>query len=189
MRLNQKSGGFSLMEVNMAIFVMAVGVLSIVALFPLGVRESTQSQSDLKQSMFADYMLSALVSAASNPGVSWNEWGTWARNHSLARSDERDVFQITGLHAKPRFPGFLDDVVIAAADQYNNSQSGNITLVRDKSYAVYCVPVPGDSSLIMGILVRSLHMDTSDMNNDECLRRLESQPVYYAEVRFQGTIP
>ena len=42
-----KHSGFSLIEVNMAVFVLAIGVLSMAALYPLGLRESIQSQADL----------------------------------------------------------------------------------------------------------------------------------------------
>ena len=61
----KKRTGFSLIEVNMAIFVMAIGVLSIVALFPLGLRESFQGNADLKQSATADYYLNQVVAIAS----------------------------------------------------------------------------------------------------------------------------
>ena len=66
-----KRSGFSLIEVNMAVFVLAIGVLSMAILFPLGLRESMQSQADLKQSMFADYLLNVAVAAASSPQVTW----------------------------------------------------------------------------------------------------------------------
>ena len=39
--------GFTLMEVNLAIFIMAVAVLGMVALYPLGFRESEQSRDDV----------------------------------------------------------------------------------------------------------------------------------------------
>jgi Tfp pilus assembly protein PilV len=73
MKTQQRQNGFSLMEVNMAIFVMAVGILGMVALYPLGLRESTQGQADLKQAMFADYVLKQLVAAASQTNITWTE--------------------------------------------------------------------------------------------------------------------
>ena len=168
----------------MAIFVMAVGVLSLAALFPLGLRESVQSQADLKQSMFADYMLNTIVSAVSSPDLSWDQWwGQWAQDRSLIRFKEGDM--VSNLDY---LPPFLESVVMAAASAYNAEQPSNLQLERNISYAVYCVPVPGHSSMVMGILVRSLSMDTSVMETEEKKRRLEAQPVYYAEARFQGRI-
>lgn len=66
--------GFSLVEVNMAIFVMAIGILSMAVLFPLGLRESNQGLADLKQSSLADYLLNQAVAAAQLPDVKWSEW-------------------------------------------------------------------------------------------------------------------
>ena len=186
MRRVKKIRGFSLMEVNMAIFVMAIGVLSMVALFPLGIRESIQSQEDLKQSMFADYMLNAIVSVVSSPTLPWSDWSQWALEHQLTRIAEGDpVYDLKNL------PLFVENAVKKAEMEYNSSGHPS-QLNRNQTYAVYCVPVipgdPGHSSLVMGILVRSLSMDTSDMDPEEMMRRLEAQPVYYAEARFQGTI-
>ena len=184
-RGQKKRSGFSLMEVNMAIFVMAVGVLSMVALFPLGIRESVQSQADLKQTMFADYLLNAIVSAASNPDLPWlAQWRSWALNNSL-EGEEAD-YQVQNLNT---LPNFVETIVNHAETEYNRDQPSRLQLRRNETYAVYCVPVSGHSSLIMGILVRSLSMDTSEMDAEEMRRRLEAQPVYYAEVRFQGAIP
>ena len=39
--------GFTLMEVNLAIFIMATGVLAMVSLYPLGYRENQQSRDDV----------------------------------------------------------------------------------------------------------------------------------------------
>ena len=40
--------GFSLMEVNLAVFIMATGVLAMVSLYPLAYRENSQSVEDVK---------------------------------------------------------------------------------------------------------------------------------------------
>jgi len=51
---------------------------------------------------------------------------------------------------------------------------------------MYCFLVRGSSDRVMGIMVRSLDMDTSNMNDKEKIKRLEAQPSYYAEARFMG---
>lgn len=61
--------GFSLIEVSMAVFVLALGVLALMALFPAGLREGVNAQSDMRQAMFADYVLSTARAAAAQPGV------------------------------------------------------------------------------------------------------------------------
>ena len=46
--------GFSLIEVNIAILVVAGGLLSMFSLFPAGLRMSTAAMSDTRQALFAD---------------------------------------------------------------------------------------------------------------------------------------
>ena len=74
MNAAQHRAGFSLMEVNMAVFVMAIGILGMVALFPLGLREGVQARADLKQSMFADHALNQLVAILSQTNMTWQIW-------------------------------------------------------------------------------------------------------------------
>lgn len=61
--------GFSLIEVNMAIFVLAGGALALMALFPLGLRESLASRQEMRLSAFAERLLGAAQIAASDPDV------------------------------------------------------------------------------------------------------------------------
>ena len=68
--------GFTLMEVNLAIFIMAVGLLAMVAIYPLAYRESQQSQDDVKASAVADCVLNTLTAALSSRNITWNDWET-----------------------------------------------------------------------------------------------------------------
>ena len=61
--------GFSLIEVNMAIFVLAGGALALMALFPLGLRDSLASRNEMRLSAFAERLLGAAQIAASDPAV------------------------------------------------------------------------------------------------------------------------
>ena len=45
---------FTLIEVNLAIFIMAGGVLAMISLYSLGFRESRQSREDVASSAMAD---------------------------------------------------------------------------------------------------------------------------------------
>jgi type II secretory pathway pseudopilin PulG len=197
--MKRKRSGFSLIEVQMAIFVVAVGVLSMVALYPLGLRESVLSQEELKQSMFADYILNVAVAAACNTNLTWsgpNGWGQWAAQNTIAdqtwllqTSPNADA-RVTGLEAN-RLPAFMKNALVMAEQEYNRTQPAGLQRnylggSSEPTYAVYCIPVPGFSRQVMGIMVRSLDMDTRGMDPKEIIRRLEAQPVYYAEARFQG---
>ena len=68
--------GFTLMEVNLAIFIMAVALLGMVALYPLGFRESQQSRSDVIEAVLADGILNPLVATLStcSSNMTWSAW-------------------------------------------------------------------------------------------------------------------
>ena len=64
--------GFTLVEVTLAISVMAVGVLTIISLFGFGYRESSQSNEDVASAAYADAVISQLVMAIGQTNVSWS---------------------------------------------------------------------------------------------------------------------
>jgi Tfp pilus assembly protein PilV len=178
-----KRSGFSLIEVNMSVFVLAIGVLSMAVLYPLGLRESIQSQADLKQSMFADYVLNMAVAAASSTNVNWSEWSLWAGTYNMGGSDPGTEFSINDQCV----PGFVGNVVFPAVKEvYNPNQLPGFRHTRNQTFAIYCVMAQGPSDRIMGILFRSLDVDTSKMTTREKIKRLEAQPTYYAEAHFMG---
>ena len=166
MKTDKGQAGFSLMEVNMAIFVMAVGILGLVALFPLGLRESTQGQADLKQSMFADYMLNQAVAAASRSDVTWTEWEGWAGSH---RPREQSTVSL-GNSVPPFIAKYLTTPDWANAPK------------KDQQYKIACCLVPGFSDRIIGIMVQSSDLVKSVSKYNQ----FSNNPVYYAEVMFQG---
>ena len=66
--------GFTLMEVNLAILIMAGGVLAMVSLYPLAFSESRQSSDDIAAAAFADGVLAPLTAALSSPTIKWSDW-------------------------------------------------------------------------------------------------------------------
>jgi len=168
MKTTKKQGGFSLMEVNVAIFVMAIGILGLVALYPLGLRESTQGQADLKQSMLADYLLNQAVAAASSTNVTWTEWTAWANNY---RPSEGDAMTLNASSV----PDFVKKYL------KNNKPDWNKAPDEENQYRIRCCLVPGFSDRIMGILVMS-----TDLESVREYSQYSNNPVYYAEAMFQG---
>lgn len=124
--------GFSLMEVNMAVFVLSVGILSMIVLYPLGLRESMQGQADIKQSMFADYMLNQAVGIASQTNITWTQW------HS-----------VDGL-APGNWPSFIQN-------EMDKPSWTDAPQLGDR-YEVSCALVPGMSDRVMGIMIQSTDM-------------------------------
>lgn len=55
-----KNAGFSLVEVNLAIFVVAVGMLTLFSLFPAGLRQVATSHEATQEALFADYVFSTM---------------------------------------------------------------------------------------------------------------------------------
>ena len=72
-RIRQRSG-FTLLEVNLAIFIMATGVLVMCGLYSLGFRENRQSVEDVASAAFADAYPGPLVQGLSATNMEWSTW-------------------------------------------------------------------------------------------------------------------
>ena len=166
MRQHYRKAGFSLMEVNMAVFVMAVGILGLVALFPLGLRESYQGKADLQQSMFADYALNQLVAALSQTNITWSEWcqldhTCWPESMTVS-GDSR---------SKANLPDEVKSVL---------ELPGNWTVDYRIFFDLVSKTEDRPSRRLLGISVRSTDIDVDSWQN------YTNNPLYYAEVMFQG---
>lgn len=67
-----KAGGFSLIEVSLAIFVVASGMLIMFSLFPSGLRQVETAQTSTQEALFGDYVLSTL--RAESLKLSSSDW-------------------------------------------------------------------------------------------------------------------
>jgi hypothetical protein len=72
-QLRKGARGFSLVEVNLAILLVALGMLALFALFPSALREADTAITDTHTALFADYVLSGLEANASGM-TNWNTW-------------------------------------------------------------------------------------------------------------------
>ena len=180
-----RKAGFSLMEVNMAVFVMAVGIMSLVGLFPLGLRESYQGKADLQQAMFADYALNQLVAALSQTNLYWSEW---LRMDGTAYPDS--VKQGKRTWAKTPLPSHTDfdfEDKLDLPGAWTVAGKG----MQPKHYRIFFdilrmdtdtkpLSVEKPSDRVMGIAVRSTDIDAPAYEN------YTNNVLYYAEVMFQG---
>ena len=71
---------FTLMEVNLAILIMAVGVLTMTSLYPLGFRESEAAHEDVRAAVVAEEVLGKLSAALSSRNITWEKWRAAAEN-------------------------------------------------------------------------------------------------------------
>ena len=63
---------FTLIEVNLAMLIMAGGILAMVSLYSLGYRENSQSREDVAGAALADAVMSPIVMAASATNLKWS---------------------------------------------------------------------------------------------------------------------
>lgn len=169
---------FTLMEVNLAILIMATGILSMVSLYSLGFRESSQSREDVAGAAFAEAVISPLVMACSSPDVKWSQfrdewhypsekgWGHYLdENKGVVTSNPEDdcVSAFNAVMSKMRSCG-ARDIDVGYPESSRNGLNGALVVTHEKD------------SPIVRIAFRATDKPGS----------LLAQPMYYTEVRFQG---
>ena len=175
-----KRFGFTLIEVNLAIFVMAVGVLSLVSLYSFGYRENQQSAEDVQAAAVSEYCLNAMVAALSSTHMSWtawrglgmqpaNGWGEYAGDGTGSGTSNNDV---TGAVRPNTYPSALAEGVFNRV----MSAAGFSASFNVGDLCVGIVLTPSSNYRTYSVAVR-------------CGRRaatLVNQPLYYSEVYYQG---
>ncbi len=81
---------FSLIEVNLAILLLAVGLFGLLSLFPLGLQESKQNVSDTYEAMFADHIFNSFQGKASLV----TNWSEWTDNPAFKSMLEEDLYPL-----------------------------------------------------------------------------------------------
>ena len=178
--------GFTLIEVNLAMFVMAVGTLGLVSLYTLGYRENQQSSEDVQAAAVADKLLNSMVAALSSTNMTWEAWskiGTVPNEGWLEYVNESGQGQTIDNdsqvnNSETSFnPVSKSEANTLAAKAFNAavSASGSLSSSFD-SQGMACGVVICQNGPTCSIAVR-------------CARRaatLVYQPLYYTEVYFQG---
>ena len=170
---------FTLIEVNLAMLIMAGGILSVVGLYALGFRENRQSREDVSAAAFADAVISPLVMAMSSTNVTWNSfkrefrfpnkkgWGAYFNDRGIVASNPRGQAQ----------------------SAYSQVQSW---LNYNENMPSYAGP-ENDSKMTYGIVVMHEENAATAMIAfravpNESYGQLLSMPMFFTEVRFQGTV-
>ena len=180
------------MEVNLAIFIMAVGLLAMVALYPLAYRESRQSKDDVKAAAAADCVLNTLTAALSSRNIEWDDW-------------------VQGINSAVQTKGWLaycDETQNSYAPKKRNQVNAEAKRVFDALAGInkdYKPSWPVDSELVCAIVAQWGHLPIRQQGNRPRMhmerdysrvaislrmtRRagdLLAQPIFYTEVHFQG---
>ena len=166
------------MEVNLAILVMATGILSVVGLYSFGFRENRQSAEDVAAAAYADAVLSPLIMAISSTNVTWNKFSNlasfpdnrgWAayinQSAGLVTSDPDPTAQGVYGHVKGAL-GDADGILSHWPSEASGGLKAGVVLMHDRGSAV------------VGLSFRATKIPAL----------LLAAPMYYTEVRFQGTV-
>ncbi|HBA84950.1 MAG TPA: hypothetical protein DCZ95_12720 [Verrucomicrobia bacterium] len=72
----RKDAGYSLVEVSLALLVVAIGLLAVFGLFPEGLNATRAAVDDTEVAAFADYVFSSLDFEAANTNELWDDFET-----------------------------------------------------------------------------------------------------------------
>ena len=195
--------GFTLMEVNLAIFIMAVAILGMVALYPLGFRESQQARSDVVESVVADGILNPLVATLStcSSNMTWQAWkgilgnsAVYPNNGWLAYcGDTRSLTPRSRQAVNGTAAGVISKIASAsgqfnsvgdAQSIFNQCNSKGITCALVASYGE--LPTFGNASGSQGYYMTDYSRIVLCLRLSKRAAQLFEQPAFYAEVHFQG---
>lgn len=173
--------GFTLMEVNLAMFIMAMGTLGLVSLYSFGYRENQQSNEDVQAAAVASRALNTMVAALSSTNMTWTAWrgigaqpaegwGKYAGDGTNAGSVQNDGSS----KSSP-----LSDPSSVARSVFNKvvGASGSSGNFDDQGMALGIVVTPSSDYRVYSVAIRAGKRPAT----------LCFQPLYYTEVYFQGT--
>ncbi len=66
-------GGFTLVEINLVLLLVGIGLVALLGLFPVGLRQAGLATGDTVQALFADRVLNTLQARASEI-TDWAKW-------------------------------------------------------------------------------------------------------------------
>ena len=192
-RIRAYRRGFTLLEVNLAVFVMATGVLSICALYSLGFREYRQSVEDVAGAAWAEAYLSPLVQGLSATNMPWSAWtqigdepsSSTTRNRSVADG----VWPGAGWSAYVQSPNVIGKEIRyrvvgsprSIADSAWNGVNGQVK----SPYNGVKPSIPTDFEYALVVTRRGTVIQLAF----RCARRRETlmlMPTFVTEVRFNG---
>ena len=192
--MRRMNRAFTLIEVNLAIFIMAAGVLAMVSLYSLGFRESRQSEEDVSAAGFADAFFAPLVSELSSTNMTWQRWsqiGDTPQSDSSGGADPKlasdgvtqngkgwgAYVRSVGTEKSSRFRvqdcnSLADQVFSEILGKAQDGVSRQRPSMKPEYYGLVATRRGGTISLAFRASRRK------DL--------LMSQPIYYTEVHFQG---
>jgi type II secretory pathway pseudopilin PulG len=171
---------FTLIEVNLAMLIMAGGILSIVGLYAFAFRESRQSREDVAATAIADSVISPLVCALSATNVTWSSFrslGNYPGNNGWGDYLDRSKGVVT---QNPQGKARSVFSSVTGALRYNGAYDGPTefpsTALNGTGMSCGLVVQHEQDSAVVRISCRATKLPGA----------LLSMPMFYTEVRFQG---
>lgn len=196
------------MEINLAIFIMAVAVLGMVALYPLGFRENQHSREDVFAAAVADGILNPLVAALSATNLTWKAWQEMLGSPNSGNivyvypSGGWNAYCDNDFNPRPKsqINNTTKDVISHFCKAYRDETKNVDNPAQDASGTLQ------DSGMCAALVVTTGRIGTGNggtlKGGEQCehdysrlvlaLRvsrraaQLLEQPVFYTEVRYQG---
>ena len=186
---------FTLMEVNLAVFIMAVGVLPMASLYPLGFRESQQSRDDVHAAITANEVLGQLTAALSSRNIEWKKWkecmedaveesnkgGAGAGWFSYFESGKNNSYQVRRRGSVNDHAQSVFGKLVKAVEGATEKPSWN----PDSKYA-YGLVVQWGKRIVDGIDCDDYSRVSISFRMSRRSGALMTAPLYYMEVHFQG---
>lgn len=177
--------GFTLMEVNLAILIMAGGVLAMVSLYPLGYRENQQSRDDVWAAAEADRIFNQLHATLSERAIEWSKWKNAVQ--SLKSSvGNWNKYCNTGEGWTPKRKDTINEtagVALSTLAGIAPAKADNLTFDNKRVYAI--VVQPGRIRY-NGETVEDWTRIAVSMRISRSAGTLFSQPIFFTEIHFQG---
>lgn len=182
--------GFTLMEVNLAIFIMAAGVLAMVSLYPLGYRENQQSKDDVKAAAAADAVFNQIRGALSQRSLTWNDWKQAVQNAvNVTGEGERNggwaAYCETGSGFTPKKKGTINATGKQVFNALVSKSSPKPSWPLDNAYVCALVAQPGYVR-VPGNVLKDWSRVAISMRVSRNAGALFAQPIYFTEIHFQG---
>ena len=179
--------GFTLMEVNLAILVMAVGSLAMISLYSLGFRESRQSEEDVAGAGYADAVFAPLVNVLSATNMTWSAW------RSIGQSGSDDALY-DGLLPANGWGAYVQSIGTNKSGKYRvnsgcNGTANSVfsTIAGKAPSGVSPAGMPSLGSYYYALVATRKGATISlAFRSSRRLDTLMSQPIYYVEVHYQG---
>ena len=195
--IRKARAAFTLMEVNLAIFIMAVGVLAMTSLYPLGFRENEQSRDDVEAAVVADLVLGKLTAALSSRDIEWSQWESGV-GRAIQQAPEGWISYADSYHGasgkqeyKVKNKSSVNGIARKVFDNLAGINGSDLGKPFDDDKYAYGLVVQWGKRVVATTTKKSQAVnDYSRVSISFRMARrpgaLMTAPIYYTEVHFQG---